>query len=177
MLAERAGYDVATPHGAERLQKEIEGLTGERLSVNTVKRIVGILPYAGMPRASTLDIVASYLGFKDAKTLEAFIARGVSDFALPPRYIDLTALQPDATVGVEWSPGRRITLRHLSDGRYILSESVNSKLREGDIINVGIVAEGLPLMVREVIREGVSLGPYTAALEGGLTKVEIEPGR
>ena len=174
MLSRKAGYDVATPHGAEQLQKEMETLTGDRLSVNTLKRLVGILPYEGDQRASTLDIVAKYLGFRDAKELQAFVEGKVSDFSLPPHYIDLPALKPDVTVIMGWSPGRRITMRHLSDGRYILTEAINSKLREEDIIDIGVVAEGLPLMVRDVIRKGVSLGPYTAAREGGLTKVEIK---
>ena len=174
MLSRRAGYDVATPHGAEQLQKEMEALTGDRLSVNTLKRLVGILPYEGDQRASTLDIVAKYLGFRDAKELQAFVDGKVSDFTMPPNYIDLPALNPDVTVVMEWAPGRRITMRRLSDGRYILTEAINSKLREGDILDIGVAAEGLPLMAREVMRNGVSLGPYIAAREGGVTKVEIK---
>ena len=175
MLSRRAGYDVATPHGADRLQKEIEAFTGDRLSVNTLKRLVGIMPYEGEQRPSTLDIVARYLGFRDAKELQAFADGKVSDFALPSDYIDLPTLEGDVTVVLEWSPGRRISMRRLPDGRYILTEAFNSKLRAGDILDIGVVAEGLPLLAREVIREGVSLGPYSAATEGGLTKVEIKP--
>lgn len=33
LLLERAGFDVTTPHGAEKLQKDIESVTCERLSV------------------------------------------------------------------------------------------------------------------------------------------------
>lgn len=174
MLSRRAGYDVATPHGAEQLQKEIEALTGERLSVNTLKRLVGILPYKGEQRASTLDIIARYLGFRDSKELQAFMEGNGSDFSLPPNYTDLPTLKAGDTVIMEWSPGRRITMRRLADGRYSLTEAINSKLKEGDILDIGVVAEGLPLMARDVIREGSSLGPYIAAPEGGVTKVEIK---
>lgn len=175
MLCRRAGYDVATPHGAERLQSEIEQLTGDRLSVNTLKRLVGIIPYEGQQRPSTIEIVAKYLGFRNGKELQAFAEGKASDFSLPHNYIDLPALTSDVTVILEWSPGRRISMRRLPDGRYILTEAFNSKLRAGDILDIGVVAEGLPLLAREVIREGVSLGPYNAATEGGLTKVEIKP--
>lgn len=174
MLSRRAGYDVATPHGAEQLQKEIEAITGDRLSVNTLKRLFGILPYEGEQRASTVDIVAKYLGFRDAKELQSFVEGKVSDFTLPPNYFDLPALKSEVTVIMEWSPGRRITMRRLPDGRYTLTKAVNSKLREGDILDIGVVAEGLPLVAKEVIRKGERLGPYIAAREGGVTKVEIK---
>lgn len=174
MLSRRAGYDVDTPHGSEMLQKEIEALTGERLSVNTLKRLIGVLPYDGEQRKSTLDIVAKYLGFRNTKELQNFVEGRVSDFKLPPQYIDLPALGPEVTVVMEWTPGRRIAMRHLSSDRYILTEAINSKLQVEDILVLGIVAEGLPLVAREVIRKGVSLGPYIAAQEGGLTTVEIK---
>lgn len=173
MLAEKAGYDVATPHGADRLQKEIESQTGERLSVNTIKRLAGILPYKGSIRISTVDILARYLGYSSAKELMAIMEGNTSDFKLPPHYLDLSELHTDERVILEWSPNRRIIIRNIKEGRYIVEKAFNSKLKEGDILEVGVVAEGMPFMVRDVIRADRSLGPYTAAQESGMSKVEI----
>lgn len=173
MLAEKSGYDVATPHSAIRLQRDIELATGERLSVNTIKRITGVLDYDGQLRESTMDIVAQYLDFRSAKELEANLANASSDFRLPFHGIDLTSLQTDTRVEIEWSPGRKIRLRHLSHGHYIVEDSFNSKIKNGDILTLRIAGEGLPLIASEVEREGESLGPYTAAPDMGVTVVKI----
>lgn len=173
MLSSKVGYDISTPHGAERLQKDIESQTGERLSVNTIKRLSGLLPYEGSQRGSTLDIFARYLGYADAKELLAFMEGNASDFRLPPNFIDLSSLPAGAKVVLEWTPGRRITMRHIDGASYSVEESVNSKLWKGDVLETGVVAKGIPFVVRNVAREGGNLGPYTAAQENGLTKIEI----
>lgn len=173
MLAKKAGYDVATPHGSERVQKDIELQTGERLSVNTVKRLTGVLPYDGLLRTSTLDIIARYLGYRGTGELLADLEGKASDFSLPEHFVDLSELQPETRVVLEWSPNRRIVMRHIEGGRYLLEQSCNSKLQAGDIIAAGMVAEGMPFIVRDVMRGDASMGPYTAAPENGLTKVDI----
>lgn len=61
LLSEKSGRDVTTPVGADYLRNDIEATTGEPLSLNTVKRLTGLLPYDSEPRQSTLDILAGYI--------------------------------------------------------------------------------------------------------------------
>lgn len=173
MLTKKAGYDVATPHGADRLQKDIASETGELLSVNTIRRLTGSLPYSGSQRVSTLDIVAQYLGFQDTKGLLTYLDDHTSDFGQAPSLINLADLLPGTMVELEWSPNRRIILNHIEGHQYLVEEAFNSKLQAGDIMEVGMVAEGMPFMTRNVIRGGVPMGPFTAAPESGLTKVSV----
>lgn len=173
MLSERSGYDVATPHGAERLQKDIETATGERLSVNTLKRILGIIPYFNSPRSSTLEILSRYLNFSNQKTFTIALQREKSDFSLPSNFIDASLLPEGCHIAIEWAPNRKLKLRHLAAGSYIVEKSVNSKLAAGDKLLLGYLSEGYPFIVKEVIRNGVSLGIYTAAVERGLSKVDV----
>lgn len=173
MLARKAGYDVTTPHGSDRLQRDIEIATGERLSVNTIKRISGVIGYEGGLRESTLDIVGLYLGFKSGRELKSCIERASSDFRLPPNGIDLATLPPDARIEIEWLPDRKVRLRHRSEGTYIVEEARNSKIKDGDLLSLRIAAEGMPLIAAEVVRDGKSLGPYTAAPESGVSAVKI----
>lgn len=64
-LSEKLGSDVSTPYGATKLQLDIETITGERLGLNTVKRLVGVLSSDAKPRVSTIKIVSQYLGYSD----------------------------------------------------------------------------------------------------------------
>lgn len=173
MLADKAGYDVTTPHGADRLQKDIELASGERLSVNTIKRLTGVIGYEGGLRESTLDIVALYLGYNSARELNIFLSGASSDFRLPSNCMDLASLPADTLMEIEWLPDRKIRLRHLSGGRYLVEESLNSKIKDGDFLSLRIAGEGLPLLASDVERDGKSLGPYTAAPESGVTTVKI----
>lgn len=173
-LSAKAGYDVTTPHGAERLQKDIQKLTGELLSVNTIKRLTGVIAYDSTPRLSTLEILARYLGFPTLEALRSASGGKISGFNLPENFTDVSALAPGTVIKMEWAPDRRIVTRHLAGDYYQVEESVNSKLHKGDILCLRYVAEGYPLIVREVRRGGKSIGAYTAASDGGLTKVEID---
>ncbi|MDE6786805.1 MAG: hypothetical protein K2J46_07195, partial [Muribaculaceae bacterium] len=64
-LSEKLGVDVSTPAGATWLQLDIETATGERLGLNTVKRLVGVLSSDAKPRVSTIKIISDYLGCPD----------------------------------------------------------------------------------------------------------------
>ena len=65
-LSAKAGQDVTTPWGATILQLDIETATGQRLSINTVKRLVGVITSnVKKPRSYTLKIISDYLGYPD----------------------------------------------------------------------------------------------------------------
>lgn len=173
MLSEKAGMDVTTKAGAEFLRNDIESRTGEALSLNTIKRLTGILSYDSEPREITLDIIARYLGYHDFNQLQAVLQNKISDFNTLPNFVDLKSQPIDKIFIIKWEPGRVIKIRHLGEGIYQVEESVNSKLLKGDKLTLSQIAEGFPFMVREVVRENKSLGSYTAAQIEGLSSVEI----
>lgn len=173
LLSERAGYDISTPHGAEKLQKDILAATGENLSVNTVKRLAGVIPYESQPRLSTLEILSGYLGFPDLKSLLLLLYGISSEFDIPDNFIAAFNLPSEQRMLLEWSPGRKVILRHKEGEEYIVEDSLNSKLRNGDSVLLGYVAQGAPLLIRNVVRDGQSLGEYSAATDSGLTKVTL----
>lgn len=178
-LSNKAGYDVDTPHGCERLcldlQTELGLRDGQGISVNTLKRLTGVLPYSGTPRLSTLDLIAQYLGYTRWKSLYDHLAYTSSAFNWETAYYDLEAQPEETTVDLYWAPDRIVTLRHLGEGQYEVTNQRNSKLRQGDILTISQVALRFPLYVKEVIRGGASLGTYTAAIDQGVEKVRVYP--
>ena len=66
-LSEKIGQDVTTPAGASVLQLDIESVTGESLSLNTVRRLVGVIQSEKLtPRRTTLNLIANYIGLMTA---------------------------------------------------------------------------------------------------------------
>lgn len=174
LLSEKSGRDVTTSYGADYLRNDIEAVTGEPLSLNTVKRLVGILPYESTPRAVTLDIISGYLGFSSWQLLQEYLSGRISDFDIKEGFVDLSTQPTGRIIRIKWQPDRSISLKHLGNGKYIVSESVNSKLETGDILHLSQIAEGFPFMVKEVERGGRTLGNYIAAKKTGIDYIEFE---
>ena len=176
MLSEKSGVDVSTKAGAEFLRNDIESQTGEALSLNTIKRLTGILQYDSNPREITLDILARYLGYKDFNLLKSTINNKVSDFNTTPNFIDLSSQPLNKIFIIKWEPDRSLKISHLGEGVYQVEESVNSKLLAGDFLTLSQISEGFPFMVKEVVRGGKVIGSYTAARTEGVFSIETDNG-
>ena len=173
MLKKMAGYDVTTSSGAAMLHKDIETKTGQRLALNTVKRLVGIIDYNSEPRQDTLTILAHFLGFSSWESVIQFIHDNISGFDLKDSIVDLVILPVGKNVRIKWEPDRTILLNHIKGEDYEVLESINSKLQKGDLLHLSQVAEGFPLVVKKVIRDGKNMGNYKAGLDSGIKTVEI----
>ena len=173
MLSRKAGRDVTTASGAEFLCRDIESQTGERIGINTVKRLIGIIDYTGTHREIILDILAHYLDFSSWKLLEATLNDKISGFSKEGTLLDLENLPESQEIEVYWEPGRKVTLRHAKGREYAVTESINSKLQKGDLLKLSQIAPGFPFYASDVTRDGESLGNYTAAGIDGIKKLIV----
>lgn len=173
MLGEKAGCVATTPNGASIIAADIEKATGERLAANTIKRLTGILPYDNKPRETTLNIIARYLGYSSWEVLEEVVESGVSGFGQCNPFIEVGSLPNGKKIRFSWEPDRRVTLIHEDNGVCLVEKSVNSKLRVDDKIELSQIAEGYPLVAKDVVRDGVSLGNYVAAKTTGIHDISI----
>lgn len=173
MLSMKVGLDVTTPSGATYLRDDIESAIGERLSANTIKRLVGTLSYESIPRDTTLDILAQYLGYSSWKLLNEYIQNKISGFNVDDTFIPLFSQPKGREIVLEWDPDRIIKIRHLEEKEYEVVSSVNSKLQTNDKLKLSYIAQGFPLMIAEVIRNGKSLGNYIASSSFGLKRIKL----
>ena len=169
----KAGCDVTTAAGATILAHDIEAKTGERLAANTIKRLVGIIPYNNTPRTTTLNIIGRYLGFRSWDGFCKAIKEGTSIFGDYYPFVEICRLSPDALINFKWEPDREITLRHISACSCEVVNVVNSKLKIGDNLLMAQLADGFPLYIRNVVRDGESLGSYCAATENGIYDLKV----
>ena len=143
------GNKIETPHDCELLAIDIEKKTKERLGLNTIKRLFGIIDYEFNPRMETLNILAKYSGFKSWKELNL-------------------KLYPLASSGF-----RCISMKCIDSGIFKISSSINSKLQKGDIVEASNVILGFPLVFNNVTRDSESLGAFTTSKEFGVTSINI----
>ena len=172
-IEQRLGAAVTTPSGSAVLRHDIESVTGVSLSLNTVKRLTGVIEYRGEPRPDTLVIVARYLGYGSWEEMLADMDGSVSQMGRIPGGVTVADLAEGARMEVTWSPGRRVVLCRQADGRCLVTLSERSKLQVGDVVALEAVMPGFPLLTSAVTRAGRPLGPYCAAMECGVTSVKI----
>ena len=173
MLKKEAGYDVTSSFGASMLHKDIESKTGQRLGLNTVKRLVGQIAYDSDPRPDTLLIIARFLGFNTWESVIRYVQDNISGFEMNDSLIDLEILPVGKKVRIKWEPDRTILIIHIKGEEYEVLESINSKLQKGDLLLLSQVAEGFPLVVKKVIRDGINMGNYKAGIDTGIKAIEI----
>lgn len=144
------------------------------ISRNTVARILGVNDRPRTPQAKTMDVIAVYLGYKDGKDLAHALGEtyDVSAFESVDG-IDVKALEKGDMVHIAYDPKRDIIMTYLGNDRFVVNESVNSKLQVGDELTITHFELGFELLATNVTRDNENLGEYRSAKCGGLKTVEL----
>lgn len=174
-INEKYGSSVEYSHQFEGLSNSIEKATGERLSVNTLKRIFGVNKEKVSPRRFTMDVIAKYVGYPSYEMLLKDIGEesDISIFA-PLESVEPESLEPGDQVQISYDPNRVVVMTFTGDDKFLINEVSGSKnLLKGDVLRISQMAVGHPLIAIDVIRNGKSLGKYQAARDYGLTSIEV----
>lgn len=173
-IERKLGRTVKYPADCNALALSIRDAINETVGVTTLKRLFGFVSDVDEPRISTLDILAKYCGFQDyEEMLKSVTGGGDSDFEKKPDIL-VSSLAPGALIGFEYLPDRRVRLRYLGNYEFEVTESINGRLRAGDIVTVASFVENSPLIISRVLREGSDLGRYTAGKVSGISSLYLE---
>lgn len=174
IIEARLGQTIDSPHACSVLQIEIEKTTGDVLSLNTLKRVFGIIEAGRRPHVTTLNVLARYAGYKSWAHLLQNIGEG-NDSDFDERTEIYSDEIPDgATVVYTYGIDRRITLHHVSGDEYVVEQRSGGKLKTDDCLRIRYFMLGAPLYVEDVVRGGVSMGHYVAGKQTGLRSIVIE---
>ena len=93
---------------------------------------------------------------------------GNSSFESSSEEIRVSELSEGQCVQISYLPDRRLVMAYQGNGRFLVQMSENSKLLAGDELTITHIVQGYPLLVTEVVREGKSLGSFTAGKAQGI---------
>lgn len=188
----KAGCDVTTAAGATILAHDIESKTGEKLAANTLKRLLGIIPYNNTPRLTTLNIIGRYLGYQSWEDFYSAIKKGISIYGDHNPCVEVRKLPTDALITIRWDANKEVKIRHhggricevvqitncdlIPIGNRIGNRIRKNNLMEGDIVVMPQIAVGLPLALKSVLREGYIIGKGVIAPEIGIEDIKVEYG-
>ena len=171
LLEKQLGKEIRYSSDFEHLSFDIEKQTKQRVGVNTLKRLFGQIEGVKEPRLYTLDAVARYLKFKNwDEMLESLDDKGNSDFSSIEE-IEINNLTKGKKIKFYYSPDREVLIEYIGKNLFKVTESLNSKLKADDRIEVNHFVLKYPLLVNDVVRNGASLGKFVAGKVSGITKL------
>ena len=155
LLKEKSGNELRQPSDCEFLSLDIESKTGVRVGATTLKRLLGFAQDERVPHTSTLDAIARYLGYAHWEELSKIEKKGNSDFSTSDEEIRSADLKPGVNIEITYLPDRKVRMQYLSNQRYRIVESENSKLLVDD--EVEILDLALLNLAEELFQSGGSV--------------------
>lgn len=174
----KSGVNVMTASDQELtlFLEQIQATTGHTIGLTTFKRMIGkISDHDHQPRQSTLNTFARYMGMDDWETLMLSVQQSDSSFETVEGEVRACDLPVGSTVDLNYYPDRELQFIKVSADEFEVSRSVNSKLQAGDRCRVTAFVLRFPLIIADVIRDGHSLGSYSAARSGGIRELSVHP--
>lgn len=157
----------------EILCVEIEKVTKQKISLNTLKRLFGFIEGDTEPRLFTLDTLALYLGYSNWDVyLLSLDQLGNSGFN-SLQEIKIESLPLSSIVEFAYEPDRIVQVRYEGKNQFKVISSKNSKLLEHDLLEMTHFVINYPLVILNVLRLGKSMGRFTAGKVGGLTELKL----
>lgn len=172
MVEESVSRKMKTPADFQFLTGVIQERCKETLGVTTLKRIWGYVDGYDTTRFSTLSILSRCVGFRDWDDFLANHNRtGESSNLVLGRVLYPDEIPTEGLLRIAWSPDRRVLLRHLGEGSFLVMESENSKLKPGDSFHSSCFIIGEPLYLDNFVRGNNPPTLFVVGNKGGLTEV------
>ena len=160
LIEQRFGREIRYPADVEALHYDVLASTGENISVNTLKRLLGMVTDVKQARQFTLDTIAHYVGHESWEAMVQFAReRGNSAFE-DVESVDVSSLKEGDVIELTYAPDRMVRMRHC----------------KGDVVDVSHLVLGYTLYAKNVTRNGNSMGCFTAGKIGGISSIRIIKG-
>ncbi len=176
---ENLGYEPTTPTGFNDLSRQIKQITGESLSLSSIKRIWGYIPYDGEFSTTTLNILARFNGMKDwesfKKSREANTKTDDESGFHDDKITDTSKYHPGDRIQLSWNDGKACELECVGPMRFRVLSAENIKLRSSDIVTLHTLCIGQPVYISDIIRGDIQFTAYVGAKKGGLLHIQEFP--
>ncbi len=165
-------FNLKTSLGCTMMARKMSDTLKEPISANTLKRTFGIINSSSNTSAYTLNLIARYVGFADWDSFINDTTIQSSAFSYN-EVLSLADIPVEGNVRFGYSPGRNVSMKCIGPCRFMVTESINSKLNVNDIVTAYQISKGHTLDFSSVIRDDIELGTFSAGIHNGITFFEI----
>ena len=167
----RAGADF------QQLSERLHSLTGQLVSATTLKRIWGYNTDKGgayQPSLFSLNVLSRAMGFRDFEDFLPTDEQEVQSAKFFGESLRSDSLAPGTRLRLRWRPDRMCMLRHTANNTFVVEESLNGRLTQGDVVELPALTQSAPALMTAVRREGCEVFSYLCGAASGVT-FEILP--
>ena len=172
-IENKLGKSIRYHSDLELLCIEIEKQTKQKISLNTLKRLFGFIDGVSEPRLYTLDTIALFLGFADWDIYLLSLDKSGNSGFNSLQEIKIETLPISSIVEFGYDPDRIVQVKFEGQNHFKVISTRNSKLLENDLVEITHFVLNYPLVILNLIREGKSMGRFTAGKVGGLTILKL----
>ncbi|WP_346690809.1 hypothetical protein [Alistipes sp. Marseille-P5061] len=174
-VEQRFGHGMESRYDYTQLGGDIERVTREHISENTLRRLWGGISGYDTVHRRTLDVLCRYAGFEDwGDFCERLSHEGGRESQLVEE--EHTIRSGELSVGdrlrIGWLPDRECIVEFEGDDRFRAVACRNSTMREGDRFECRLFIRDYPLAVDRFEHDGQLYPRYVMGREHGLTLLE-----
>ncbi len=168
-VEEKIGRTMRLPSDFNMLAIAVTDATSEHISTNTLKRLWGYIDSYSTSRRFTLNVLARYAGCRDWDDFCHNLSNTAASQIFDSHYIDSDTLQPGTRLTLRWHPERMVTIEYRGCNVYVVIESLNAKLTEGDTFKCQGFIPGQPLTINGLMHKGIDHPiNYICGKQGGI---------
>lgn len=164
-------HRILTPKDFEFLSESIFGRIRVMISPTTLKRMWGYLDEAVVPRKSTLNILAKFLGYNDWDDYcrRADESPECESNPIISRSLDVNGeLVAGDEVELTWHPGRICRIRYIGKSKFQVISSENTRLVAGDTFECSFIVDNETLYISNLQHGTDDLTGYVCGKKNGV---------
>jgi hypothetical protein len=172
-------FEMRTPKDFDRLREHIYDRLHEMLSATTLKRLWGYLPNEVEPSVRTLDVVSRFIGYDNYDDFCQHAVTESDDVSHPVmnRHIDVrNDLIKGDNLTIYWLPDRVCHICYEGDLQFVVTDSENTRLKQGDTFSCGLIIECEPLYLSNLRQHDQKPVNYVCGKQGGI-RFEIKKNK
>lgn len=171
----RFGHNIETRTDFTLLATDIESVTKEHLSENTLRRLWGRMRSYDTVFMRTLDVISGYVGYEHwaAFCLALSVKSNRESEIVSDGYaIKVEDLKPGDRIRIGWLPDRQCVVEFVGGNTFRAIHTENSTLQEGDTFECSVMLKNYPLFVDNLVHGGEHCQRYSIGIHNGLTTLE-----
>lgn len=172
LVENKLGQPLMAPADFNLLSLEIERSLNEKISISTIKRLVGYVNDEHKPSITTLNLLARYIGYPNWIALQLQID-DITSGSLNDDIIRSSDLANGDEVEFDWAPNRHCHVKYLGEQRFEVMEVSGSKhLQAGDTFETMVMCVGQPVMATNHIHGNERRPVYIIGRRHGLSSLK-----
>ena len=170
-IEKQLGQPIRYSKDCETLATKINQKCNAKISVTTLKRLMGFGKLKTRPRLFTLDILAAYLGHRN---WDMFIETFNQATENVIEKINVNELKKGTQIKLSFEPFESLKIEYIGFEKFVVKQYTGKPLKPKDVIHIKTIELHHPIFICSAIRGNESIKKKTIGDITGVTGIDVE---